>query len=84
VRSTSTPSYLSSVPRNDRQDILSVPRPLRILTVPRMKTDEFARRAFRVATTQIWNDLPVIMYNLVSQFMFLNGDPKLFLLTVHN
>src|SRR5664279_1425116 len=58
VRTTSTPQYLSRLlstrvcSRTLRSSSAS------LLTVPRFKT-ELARRAFRIAAPEIWNDLPV-------------------------
>jgi hypothetical protein len=70
VRLTSTPSYLSSTLTSKRQSgyslrSSSVPQ----LTIPRVKT-EFARRAFRVAAPQIWNDLPVNVQSSQSVTVF--------------
>jgi len=59
VRSTSTPSYLSSIKTTKQStgySLRSSSAPQ--LTVPGVKT-EFARCAFRVAAPQIWNVLPV-------------------------
>ena len=74
VRSTSTPPYLSSLitakrPTGHSLRSSSVPQ----LTIPSGKT-EFARRAFRVTASQIWNDLPVNVQSIVNLFMFLNRD----------
>ena len=70
VRLTSTPSYLSSIITTKRLTgyslrSSSVPQ----LTVPRVKT-EFARRAFRVAAPQLWNDLPVNVQSSPSVHVF--------------
>jgi len=67
VRSTSTPSCLSSIITTKRSTGYSLrPSSAPQLTVPRVKT-EFARRAFRVAVPQI-GMFCQSMYNLVSQF----------------
>jgi len=58
VRSTSTPSYLSSLLTSQRDPGYSLRSSSSLsLTVPRVKT-EFAKRAFRVAAPYIWNGLP--------------------------
>jgi hypothetical protein len=77
VRSTSTPSYLSSIIITKRPTgycLRSSYAPQ--LTIPRVKT-EIARRAFRVAPPK-FKIICQLVYNLVNQFMFLNRDSKHF------
>jgi len=81
VRSTSTPSCLSSIittKRSTGYSLRSSSAPQ--LTVPRVKT-EFARRAFRVAVPQNWNVLPVNVQSSQSVHIFKSSRLNTFLFT---
>src|SRR5664279_5270633 len=70
VRSTSTPSYLSSKltsKRHSGYSLRSSCSPL--LTVPSVKT-EFAKRAFCVAAPLVWNSLPTNVQSSQSVAVF--------------
>jgi len=70
VRSTSTPSYLSSLLASKKQSGYSLRSSCApLLYVPRVKT-EFARRAFRVAAPVVWNCLPFTVQSSPSIAVF--------------
>jgi len=73
--------HCAIVPVNDRQDILIVPRPLRNLLFREFKLNLLG--VLFMSLHLRFGMICQLMYNLVSQFMFLNRDTKLFFLTVH-
>jgi len=84
VRLTSTPSYLSSIittKRSTGYSLRSSSAPQ--LTVTRVKTEFAIGVLFVSLHLRFGMFCQSIMYNVVSQYMFLNRDSKLFFLTVH-
>ena len=76
----------TSYNNHNTKQLLSTGYSLRSLCVPQLSVPtvkiEFARRAFRVAASQIWNDLPVNVQSSQSVHA-LNRDSKLLILIVH-